>query len=440
MANMNPRRTHEGNPGERWVIVTQYYPPEPGAPQVRLHTLARNLVKQGIQVRVLTGMPNYPEGQVQEGYRGKLWAHETIDGIEVRRVWLYAATGRNPFKRLANYLTFTFTATCYLFFCMRGIDVLFVEGQPISMGIAGVLMKWLRGVPYVFNIPDLQTDVAKQLGFLGARQLLRIAVVMENFFMRQAMTVSTVTRKFIDYYVERGIPRKQLSFLPNGADTEVLKPLPFDHAYAEKMGVAGKKVFTYAGTHAYYHGLEVLIDAAEQLKHRDDIVLLLVGQGPVRQQLIDMAQEKQLTNVVFGDSPFREMPQLMAITFASLVVLKDIPAAEKMRLSKTFPPLACGVPVIYAGYGESAEMVRDHDCGVCTIPENPAELAKAIEQLADDPARRQRLGENGVRLVERELSWSAIIENWLQQLKPAATVAQVSGKSETSPSELHKVS
>ncbi len=89
-----------------------------------------------------------------------------IDGIEVFRVWLYPATGRNPIKRLANYLTFTFTATMYLFFRMRNIDVLFVEGQPISMGIAGIFMKWFRGVPYVFNIPDLQPMSLNNSAFL----------------------------------------------------------------------------------------------------------------------------------------------------------------------------------------------------------------------------------------------------------------------------------
>lgn len=410
------RRLPAGRPGERWVIATQYYPPEPGAAQIRLSTLARHLKRNGIDVRVVTGMPNYPEGVVQEAYRGKLYCRETIDGIEVHRVWLYPAAGRNPFKRLCNYLSFTFTATLYLLF-LRRIDVLFVESQPISLGIAGVLMKYLRGIPYVYNIPDLQTDVAKQLSFVGWRMLLAMAVAMENFFMRQSWTVSTVTQRFIDYYVARGIPREQISFLPNGADTDVLRPLPYDEAYAEKLGVKGRKTFTYAGTHAFYHGLEVLIETARLLVHRDDIVLLLVGKGPVRETLREMARQHGLTNVVFGDSPFHEMPQLMSITYASLVVMKDIPAAEKMRLSKTFPPLACGVPVVYSGRGESADMVEEHECGVQVPPETPAELAAALERLADDPALRDEMGANGVRLVERELSWASIIQNWLVQLR-----------------------
>lgn len=422
------KRRPDGSPGERWVIVTQYYPPEPGAPQIRLSTLARQLVRSGIDVRVLTGMPNYPEGVVHAAYRRKLYLHETIDGIPVDRVWLYPAAGRNVFRRLANYLSFTLTATFYLLFRMRQVDVLFVESQPISLGIAGVLMKWFRGVPYVYNIPDLQTDVAKQLSFVGWRMLLRVAVALEDFFMRQSWTVSTVTHRFIDYYVERGIPRRQISFLPNGADTDVLRPLPYDSAYAERLNVAGRKVFTYAGTHAYYHGLEVLVETARLLRDRTDIVLLLVGKGPVRALLQQQAAELKLTNIVFGDSPFAEMPRLMSITYASIVVMKDIPAAEKMRLSKTFPPLACGVPVVYSGRGESADMVEEHGCGVQVAPESPELLAEAITRLADDRARRDEMGRRGVELVDRELSWASIIRNWLAQLKQGLPATESAGE------------
>ena len=406
----------DGSPGERWVILTQYYPPEPGAPQIRLHTLATHLRQAGIDVRVLTGMPNYPQGVVHEAYRRKLYATDVIDGIQVSRVWLYAATGRSIFRRLANYLSFTFTATCYLLF-MRRIDMLFVESQPISLGIAGVMLKWFRGIPYVYNIPDLQADSAKQLGFVGARILLRIAVGMEQFFMRQSWTVSTVTHRFIDYYVERGIRRPKLTFLPNGADIDVLRPLPYDEKYAERLGVRGKKVFTYAGTHAYYHGLEVLIEAARLLQDRPDIVILLVGQGPVRDNLKRMARVYGLENVVFGDSPFAEMPQLMSITYASVVVMKDIETAEKMRLSKTFPPLACGVPVIHSGRGEAADLIVERDCGMCAPPDSPNDLQAVIRSLADDRPLRDRLGVNGRRFIAEELSWETIITRWLAQLR-----------------------
>lgn len=412
-----------GSPGERWVIVTQYYPPEPGAPQIRLHTLAKRLQAAGIDVRVLTGMPNYPVGRIHEGYRGRLFCRETIDGIPVTRVWLFPATGKKFLRRLANYLTFTFTATCCLLFTPK-IDVVFVESQPISLGIAGYLLKLLRGIPYVYNIPDLQTDSAEQLGFLGARALLRLAVGMEDFFMRKSWTVSTVTKKFIRHFVERGIPEEKITFLPNGADVDVLKPLPYDEELARSMGLNGRKAFTYAGTHAFYHGLEVLVETARLLKHRPDIVVLMVGQGPVRPQLMAKVREYGLDNVLFLDSPFSEMPRLMSITYASLVVMKDIPTAEKMRLSKTFPPLACGVPVIHSGRGEGADLLVQNDCGIVVPPDRAEELADAIRRLADDRECRDRLGRNGVEFIRRDLAWDKIISSWLDQLKTLGAPSQ----------------
>src|SRR4029079_6650634 len=191
----------------------------------------------------------------------------------------------------------------------------------------------------------------------------------------------------------------------------------YDEDYARKMGVVGKTVLTYAGTHADYQGLDVILDAAKQLRNRSDIVFLMVGKGPERQRLIDRAKVEGIANILFKDSPFEEVSQLMSITYAFLVVLRDIPAAKKMRLSKTFPPLACGVPVIYAGVGESADIIRKNGCGIVSLPENPVSLAAAVLDLIDAPEKRNAFSKAGLELVERESSWKTIIFNWLQQLE-----------------------
>jgi glycosyltransferase involved in cell wall biosynthesis len=153
------------------------------------------------------------------------------------------------------------------------------------------------------------------------------------------------------------------------------------------------------------------------LTHRSDIVFLMVGKGPERQRLIDRARAEAITNVLFKDSPFEEGSLLMSISYGFLVVLRDIPAARKMRLSKTFPPLACGVPVIYAGVGESADIIRNNGCGIVALPENPLSLADAVLSLVDSPQKRESYSKAGLNLVEREFSWKTIISNWLNQLE-----------------------
>src|SRR6185295_6653437 len=126
----------------------------------------------------------------------------------------------------------------------------------------------LRGTPYIYNTPDLQVEYADEDRWIGARMLVRAARWLEGFLMRRALTVTTVTHAFIEHFQrERGIPRERLSFLPNGADTDRLRPMPRDAGSSAKMGVGDRKVFTFAGTHAPYQGLHVLLEAAKLLRH-----------------------------------------------------------------------------------------------------------------------------------------------------------------------------
>ncbi len=398
------------------LVLTEYYWPEPGAAGIRLRNFARELERLGVEVSVLTGMPNYPWGRILEPYRGRFHLRETVDGVPVERVWLYPAAGRGSVKRLLNYLSFTVLVVPWLLL-RRKPSLVFVEAQPLTLAFPAWLLKVLRGVPYIYNTPDLQVEIASEGNWVGAKWLIRLAQAMERFLMRNAFAVTTVTHAFIEHFIQnRGISRNRTTFLPNGADLDKLRPLPRDEAYAEQLGTENRKTFTYAGTHAHYQGLEVIIEAAKLLRDREDIVILMVGQGPVREKLKREAASAGLRNILFRDSPFEEMPRLMSITCASLVVLKNMPAARKMRLSKAIPPLACGVPVIYAGMGESADIVRAEGCGLVVEPEHPEKLAQAIRTLADQPQKRDEMGRQGVRLAERDFSWRFLIGDWLRQL------------------------
>lgn len=400
----------------RWLILTQYYPPEVGAPQIRLSSLAKELRLLGFEVEVLTAMPNYPAGKIFPAYKGRMWARETIDGVKVRRTWVYAATGKAARRRLANYLSFTFTAMLATLFGPRP-DIMIVESQPLSLGIIGILMKVLRGVPYVYNVPDLQIDVARQLGFMSNGPFLRFAFWLENLFLRNSWKVSTVTDQFIRHFEERGIPREQITFLPNGADGDFLRPLPPEAELLDRWQLRGKKVFSYVGTHAFYHGLDTLIEAATLLRHRNDLAFLMIGDGPERERLKQMVADRHLENVVFGQSPYNEMDRLYSITYSSVATLRNMDVAKGMRLSKIFPSISCGVPVIYAGAGEAAEMIEKHGCGITVEPERPELLAQAIEHLAENETLRGSLGQNGRALIDREYSWSLIVHRWLSELE-----------------------
>jgi len=400
---------------QRWLILTQYYPPEIGAPQIRLRCLVRELRRQNREVSVLTAMPNYPIGKIFEGYRNRLYCREQIDGVNVRRTWVYAGTGKAAWVRSLNYCSFAITCLALVLFGTRP-DVIFLEAQPLPLGLVGLLAKWLRGIPYIYNVPDLQVDVARQLGFVRKRFVLALAARAESLFLRHAWKVSTVTHRFIEHFKSRGIPAERITFLPNGADTDFLKPSTPSREYVDEWQLSGKMAFVYVGTHAYYHGLDTLVQAAELLSADPRIVVIMVGDGPERERIRALAAQKGLKNIVFGTVPYEGMNQLYSVAYAAVATLRNVPVAKGMRLSKVFPALSCGVPVIYSGDGEAAELLTQHGCGLTTPPEQPVALAQAMRQLANDPQLRQRLGMNGRRLVENEFSWSSIVDRWLGEI------------------------
>jgi glycosyltransferase involved in cell wall biosynthesis len=282
--------------------------------------------------------------------------------------------------------------------------------------VVALTMRWLRGVPYIYNVPDLQVDIAREVGFLRDGLLLRMMRGLEDLSLRNSWTVSTVTQRFVEHFEARGIARSRISFLPNGADTDFARPMEPDHELLGRWGLEGKKVFTYIGTHAYYHGLETLIEAADLLRNREDVAFLLIGEGPERERMRQLARERRLDNVVFGTSAYEEVPRCYSITYAAVAVLKDMEVARKMRLSKIFPALSCGVPVIFTGSGETAELLEANDAGVAVPAESPALLAQAIEEIVDDRARRDAMGRAGRELVEAEFSWNVIVHRWLTEL------------------------
>jgi colanic acid biosynthesis glycosyl transferase WcaI len=400
---------------QRWTILSQYYRPEIGAPQLRLAAVARGLQDHGHEVRVVTGMPNYPTGRTDPGYRRRLTMRELIDGVEVRRCWLFPASGRGALGRLANYLSFTITSLFALLFGRRP-DVLVVEGQPLTLGLVATVMRRIRGVPFVYIVPDLQVDVARQLGFVSSPQLLRWAEHLEDRTLRRAASVATVTRSFESRLIERGTDPERMTFLPNGADPKVMRPQPPDAGRRHAAGLGDRQVITYVGTFSPYHDLDTVLAAAARLAHDPDVVFWLLGQGSERPRLEALAATWGLENVVFGSADPDELAEIYALSDLALASLADIPVSRQMRLAKVFPALSCGVPVVLAGAGEGAELIDEAGCGRVVPPGDPGALATALTGLLADPELRSKQGRAGRELILRDYSWPDIIEQWIADL------------------------
>jgi glycosyltransferase involved in cell wall biosynthesis len=402
----------------RILLLTQYFPPEVGAAQGRLGAVVRELVRAGQQVEVVTAMPNYPTGRIADGYRWRFYVRESREGVAVHRLWLYPAVGAGA-ARLLNYASFSLTAFLGLLRATRP-DYLFVESPPLSLGVTAVVAARLWSVPFIFNVADLWPDVVRELGVLSDGYLLRAAERLERWIYRRAAYITTITDGIRTALVtQKGVPAQKVLFLPNAVDTETFRPAPPDEALARRLGLTGKKVIVYAGTHGYAHALESVLDAARLLVSDPDLRFLFVGDGSEKAKLVARARSLGLTNVTFMDPvPAEEIPALLSLSFCGLVSQRDLPLFLSARSVKAFSVMACAKPVVFAGRGEGAREIVESGSGVVVPPEDPAALASAIRRLAASPEKARELGLRGRAHAEKNLAWATHVRAWLASIAP----------------------
>ena len=397
---------------KRFLILTQHFPPEVGAAQIRLHAFAKQLQANGHEVRIVTAMPNYPRGEVFLEYRGKRRSTEELDGLHVTRTWIVPATGRNVLKRLLSYFSFAFSS---LPACLREPrpDFIFVESPPLFLGITAYTCSRLRRVPFILNVSDLWPASARELGIVRNRTLLWLGERLERFLYRKAYRITAQTNG-IRTYIAAIAGADKVMVLYNGVDTADFKP----NASASVPWVGPRDIaFLYAGTLGYAHCWDVILEAGDLLRSRPDIVFLLVGDGPEKARMVESARLQKLTNIRFVDrQPVSEMPALFATCRATVVPLRKGELFKSTRPSKIFPALACERPVILSGEGESAQLLVEHSCGIVVPPEDGPAFADAVKRLADHPDEAAEMGRRGRAMVEREYGWDTLVGAWLRQL------------------------
>lgn len=211
----------------------------------------------------------------------------------------------------------------------------------------------------------------------------------------------SVTHAFRDNLISRGISGDKIKVVTNGVDPSKFAPAPRDTALADELGLIGKTVIGYVGTHGMAHALDKVLDAAELLKHRSDIAFLFVGGGAQRQAL--EARGQTMANVHFlGSQPRERMASIWSICDVALVPLRDTPTFATVIPSKIFEAMAMGLPILMSlPDGEATGIVSNSDAGLTVSPENPELMKSAILRLADEPELRQRLGKNGISAVQQ---------------------------------------
>ncbi len=401
----------------RILILTQYFPPETGAPQTRLAAFTRELVRLEHEVEVVTTLPNYPAGRVFPGYRGRFYIREDWGGVPVHRAWVHASMGKG-LGRLLNYVSFAASSLFALSRAKRP-DYIFVESPPLFLAIPAILAARSWGAATILNVADLWPDAVRQLGVLKPGLILRAAEWLEQWAYRKADFVNAVTEGIARTLIEeKAVPPHKLLHLSNGVDTELFRPSAPDEDLIEQLGLTNKKIFLYQGTLGYAHALENTLRAAALLRDETHIHFVFLGDGSEKSKLIRMATELSLENTSFLDFvPVEQVAAYLSIACCGLASLRDIPLFRGARPSKLLPIIASAKPVIFCGpEGETSCFLRESGAGIVAPPDDPAALANAIRRIARNPGLAKELGENGRRYAEHSLTWSKLVSDWIADL------------------------
>ena len=393
------------------LYLSQYFPPEVGATQTRAYEMARGLVQAGHRVTVLTEVPNHPSGIVPPEYRGKWLVRDTLDGIEVLRVWVKASPVKNFRTRMAFYLSYMANAALVGALRARGpFDVVVATSPPLFVGGAGLALKALKRAPFVFEVRDLWPESAAALGELNNARAIAWASKLEELCYNQAARIVVVTDGIRTRLLERGLPAGKLALIPNGANTELFQRQPeLGAAFRRQHGLDdGDFVAMYAGIHGIAQGLETLLAAADRLRGQPGIRFVLVGEGPVKADLQARCAELGLDHVVMlPEQPREAMPAALSAADAAIVPLRKLALFEGALPSKMFDAWACELPLLLSIDGEARRTLEAAQGGVYVPPEDPAALAAAIQTLAAQPDRGRSLGRNGRRYTEQHHSRQA---------------------------------
>jgi glycosyltransferase involved in cell wall biosynthesis len=399
------------------LYVSQYYPPEMGAPAARVSAFARRWSAMGHDVTVVTTFPNHPTGIIPPEYRGHLRLIEDDRGVRVVRTFLYAAANKGVFKRGLCYVSFALSSVLQGYGPVGRPDVVVATSPQFLVTLSGWVLSRLKSAPLVTEIRDLWPDSIVAVGASSATSpLVRGLSVLERFIYRQSDLVVSVTRSFVPLLRERGARR--VEFISNGADPAAFARPADRAAIRGRFGFGDNFVASFVGTLGMAHGLDTVLDAAEILRRRDDIVFWLVGEGARRTALEAEARHRRLPNVRFaGQVPREEIPNVLAASDAALVLLRPDPLFETVLPSKMFEAMAAACPVILGVRGESRALLDESGGGIGIEPGRGDALAHAVLELAADPERRRNMGSLGRAYVTSRLSHDALARQYAATLQ-----------------------
>lgn len=388
--------------------------------------MARLWAEQGEQVTVIAGTIDYNSGQSPERYRGHWVSKENDGNVLVYRCHVPATYAKSYMGRMWAFLGFTLSASSAAVIADRA-DVVIASSPPLVAAIPGWIAARLsmRRIPWVFEVRDLWPESAVTTGVLSAKSVLtKMLYGLEKWACWSATKINVLTPAFLEDIVRRNLaPGSKITFVPNGADVQQFSPGPRDNDVRRQFAWGNRYVVMYSGAHGRANALHQLLDAAQHLSNRPDILIALVGDGPERSALEADARRRKLDNVAFcGPQPKARMPEFINASDIGAAVLQNNPTFRTVYPNKVFDYMSCERPIVLAIDGVARKLVcEDAQAGVFAQPENGQAIAGAIRGLADNAIARTEMGRSGRKWVLANATRDALAESYLNILKQLMT-------------------
>ena len=383
----------------RILYFYQYFTTPKGAWGTRAYEFARRWVDEGHQVTVVTSV--YDKSDLKPD--GLITDHD-VEGIKVRVINVQLSNKHNIVMRAATFLLYAAIASWYAL-TMRA-DLVVASSGPLTVGLPGLVARWIRRRPFVFEVRDLFSEGLEQLGLVRRAWTLKLMRSFEAVCYRTADVVVALSPSMAEW-IERDYDPRRVEVIPNASDNALFaagREMP----HPEGMN-SESKAFVFTGTIGTANDCGQLIEAAITLRERgvEDVDIYLIGDGKERASLEERAAELALTNIHFVPlMPKEQLVAWLAHARAALLILKDIPVFETVSPNKLFDALASGLPVIQTTRGWVRTMLAERECGLTVDFDVPDSLADHIMTLAGDDELCRKMGENaagaGRELYDRD--------------------------------------
>ncbi len=364
------------------LFITDNFPPEVNAPATRTYEHCLEWVKEGAKVTIITCVPNFPHGNIYDGYKNKFYQKEKIEGIEVIRVWSYITANNGFVKRVLDYFSFSFMAFWVGVFQKHDV-VIATSPQFFTTWAAWGISK-IKRKPWIFELRDLWPESIRTVGAIKQGYVLDWLEKIELALYRDTDKVVALTEAFKNNLIQRGIDPEKIEVVTNGSNLDLFYPREKDHDLLKLLNLENKFIIGYIGTHGMAHSLDFIVQSISKIDDTN-IHFLFIGDGAMKRKIVEMASILFLKNITFLDPISKdEVPRYLSVIDVSLAPLLKSDTFKTVIPSKIFEASVMQKPTLLGVEGQAQEIIEKYGAGICFEPENEKDFLAKIKIIKND--------------------------------------------------------